>query len=102
LSGFEERYGQIIQEGYAENPAAQGLPGKRGRPKQSKAKNLLDRFQTHRREILAFMYDFGVPFDNNQAERDISTRREQPLNKRIVQKNAWISHFSKRVERYII
>ena len=71
MSGFEERYGQIIQEGYAENPAAQGLPGKRGRPKQSKAKNLLDRFQTHRREILAFMYDFGVPFDNNQAERDI-------------------------------
>lgn len=71
LSGFEERYGQITQEGYAENPAAQGLPGKRGRPKQSKAKNLLDRFQTHRREILAFMYDFDVPFDNNQAERDI-------------------------------
>ena len=37
LSGFEEHYGQIIQEGYAENPAAQGLPGKRGRPKRSKA-----------------------------------------------------------------
>ena len=70
---FEERYSQILEAGIDENPSiALSEPiAKRGRKKQSKAKNLLDRCQKFQREILSFMHDFTIPFTNNLAERDI-------------------------------
>jgi transposase len=73
ITEFDLRYSRIIAIGIRENPVpvCSGIPVKRGRKKQSKAKNLLDRCQLHQREILAFMYDFMIPFENNQAERDI-------------------------------
>jgi hypothetical protein len=69
---FLKDYERIVQAGYAQNPAVvlHG-PKRRGRRKQSKARNLLDRFRDHPDEILAFMRDFAVPFDNNQSERDL-------------------------------
>jgi len=65
LKKFEDRYQAEIEQGYRTNPAP-----KRKR-KWGKAGNLVGRLDQHRAEVLRFMYDFGVPFDNNQAERDL-------------------------------
>lgn len=73
IEDYVERYRHIIHVGLEENPVPvipDGIP-KRGRKKQSKAKNLLDRCQNYETDILSFMYDFTIPFSNNQAERDI-------------------------------
>jgi transposase len=71
LRQYEENYGELISKGLRKNPWIRGSPHKRGRVKQSKVRNLLDRLRDHRTSILAFLYDFNIPFTNNLAERDL-------------------------------
>ena len=70
LAGYEAAFSRLIAEGQRAHPAAPAT-GQRGRVKQSPAYNLLARLVTHRVAVLAFLHDFRVPFDNNQAERDL-------------------------------
>ncbi|HAJ79801.1 MAG TPA: IS66 family transposase [Fibrobacteres bacterium] len=69
---FRHRYFAIIRQGFAvQPPSIKRKPGQRGKIKQPPGKNLLDRLKNHSNEVLAFMYDFTVPFTNNLAERDL-------------------------------
>ena len=67
---FERRYDAVLADGHTANPPPPPT-GKRGRPTRGKAGSLVDRLRAHKGATLAFMEDFRVPFDNNQAERDI-------------------------------
>jgi transposase len=73
-NAFSKAYDELVKKGLRANPPSKKnsrKPGQRGRLKQSPARNLLLRLQEHKEAVLAFMYDFNVPFDNNQAERDL-------------------------------
>ena len=69
VADFEKRYNALIQTGLDTNPEAT-RSGKRGKTAQAKGRNLVKRLE-RREEVLAFLYDFTVPYDNNLAERDI-------------------------------
>jgi transposase len=71
------RYQALLTDGLTHNPAVAAVPGQRGRSKQSKARNLLLRLQQRQEEVLRFMTDFRVPFDNNLAERDLRMMKVQ-------------------------
>jgi transposase len=74
LAAYEARYEAILAQGLKDNPLAAPAPEapkKRGRPKRSPPRNLLDRLHPQKASVLGFMHDFTIPFDNNQAERDV-------------------------------
>ena len=64
LNQYSSTYLSILNEGLLNYPKSELR-------KQTKGKNLLDRLINHKDSVLAFMYDFDIPFDNNLAERDI-------------------------------
>jgi hypothetical protein len=77
LDHYHARYQTIIDEGWRANPAVRASGDRRRRQRRSKAANLLARLDDHRQEVLRFATDFRVPFDNNQAERDIRMAKLQ-------------------------
>jgi transposase len=71
ITAYEVRYDELIVQGLKAHPVQAKPDGHKGRMKQSDATNLLLRLQKYRAETLRFLHDLRVPFDNNQAERDI-------------------------------
>ena len=69
------RYRQIVSEAELAEPPPEQKAG-RGRPKSTAGRNLLRRLKEHEEAVLAFALVEGVPFTNNQAERDLQSNRK--------------------------
>jgi len=76
---WQARYFEVRAAGFAAQapPATSETPQRRGRRKQSAAKNLLDDMLRRADQVLAFVEDLRVPFTNNQAERDLRMLKVQ-------------------------
>lgn len=68
---YSRMFDTLMTEALNNNPIPVPEPGKRGRVKRGKTGALVDRLLLHKDEYFLFFMDFNVPFDNNQAERDI-------------------------------
>jgi transposase len=66
LVSLIESYDHLVAEGLRAHPPPE-------LPEQvcKQARNLLRRLERRKEEVLLFLTDFSVPFDNNQAERDL-------------------------------
>jgi transposase len=74
IKEIEQRYSEIVAWGLRQCTKEgnhTSSESKRGRPKQSKPKNLLDDFKAYKDSFLLFLNNAQVPFDNNGSERDV-------------------------------
>ena len=74
---LEARYGKWLRQGLKKHPYIEKPSGQRGRGKQSTEHNLLRRLESKQSEVLAFLHDIELPFDNNLAERDLRMMKVQ-------------------------
>ncbi len=71
LHKFDKQYDEILKTAYAENPLPESTAKKRGRRKKSKVLNLICRLENYKAAVCLFIKNLCVPFDSNQAERDL-------------------------------
>jgi hypothetical protein len=70
-----EKNHRILSLADLEEPKPQ--PSTRGKAKPTVGRNRYDRFQKYEEEVHAFAGEEGVPFTNNQAERDLRGSKEK-------------------------
>jgi len=69
LDKYSKRYDELLAIALQENPV---IPKEgKGKVKRGKTGALVDRLILRKDGFLLFFNDFSIPFDNNQAERDI-------------------------------
>ena len=68
---IESRYDRICSLGERAEPPPIKIPGRKGRSKRTKGRNLVERLISKKEAVLAFAFNPEVPFTNNLAERDI-------------------------------
>jgi len=68
---IQAEYLKICNIGENSEPLPYNSPGKKGPPKRTKGRNLVERLIKEKDAILAFAFNEEVPFTNNLAERDI-------------------------------
>lgn len=61
-------FDNIIAEALKSEPAPK-LNSNNGKPSKTESRNLLEFFQKHREQVLAFAFDKSMPFSNNLAEQ---------------------------------
>ena len=71
LEKYDRLYDRIITEAYRKNPLSKSTEKKRGRKKKGTVLSLIERLSAYKESICLFIKNPMVPFDNNQAERDI-------------------------------
>ncbi len=78
-AAYRIQYRKIINEGETECPPPEENPNKkkRGRPKRTKPRNLLERLRDYEDDALRFMTAPEVPFTNNQGEQDLRMTKVQ-------------------------
>jgi len=71
ITQFHCRYQQIIQQALQANPLKDLPLNNKGKPKKNKPRKLAERLDLYEHQVLYFIWNFDVPFDNNQSERDL-------------------------------
>ena len=72
LHKFDQKYEQIMEIADQECPLPPDPPvKKKGRKKKGKERALIERLMALKASVCLFIRNFSVPFDNNQAERDV-------------------------------
>lgn len=69
---FDKEYDRILELADGEcPPPPDSAAKKKGKKKKGKERSLVERLRKLKASVCLFVHDFRVPFDNNQAERDV-------------------------------